>query len=91
MGEKNICETNKECMGMKLVEVDQRYRVTIPKEIRKTFKIAKGQKFYLVPYGDDLLIKQIPMDAAQKLDEIVGDFKFSRKTRRKAEKWLLDL
>lgn len=70
--------------------MDQRYRVTIPKEVRKTFRIIKGQKFYLVPYGDDLLMKQVPMDPARKLNEIIGDFKFNRETRRKAEKWLLD-
>lgn len=75
---------------MRLVEVDQRYRITIPKEVRKMFRMVKGQRFYLVPYGDDLLMKQVPVDAAQKLDEIVGDFNFDRGTRRRAEKWLLE-
>ena len=74
---------------MELVEVDERYRVTIPKEVRKSFKIVKGQRFYLVPNGNDLLMKPFPADAASRLDEVVGDFKFGREARRKADKWLL--
>ena len=74
---------------MELVEVDGRYRVTIPKDVRKSFKIAKGQRFYLVPYGRDLLMKPFPADAASKLDQLVGDFRLDARTRKEAEKWLL--
>lgn len=76
-------------MGMELVEVDGRYRVTIPREVRKSFKMIKGQRFYLVPYGKDLLMKPFPADAASRLDHVVGDFELDRRTRKEAEKWLL--
>jgi AbrB family looped-hinge helix DNA binding protein len=74
---------------MALVQVDERHRVTLPKQIRQKFGIAKGQKFYLVPSGDDLIMKPIPQDPAKKLDKILGEFTFDRTARRKAERWLL--
>lgn len=74
---------------MELVEVDERYRVTIPKEVRKSFKIVKGQRFYLVPYGEDLLMKPFPTDADSKLDWVMGNFKLDVQTKKEAEKWLL--
>ena len=76
-------------MGMSLVEVDSRFRVTVPKEVRRILKVVKGQRLYVVPYGDDLLMKPLPTDPADRLQEIVGDFVFDREVRRKAEKWLL--
>lgn len=76
-------------MGMKLVEVDERFRVTIPKEVRRSFKVVKGQRFYLVPYGNDLLMKPFPVDADSRLDKVIGKFKLDERTRRTAEKWLL--
>ena len=74
---------------MALVQVDERHRLTLPKDVREKFRIVKGQKFYLVPSGDDLIMKPIPRDPAKKLDEILGDFTFDREARRRAEKWLL--
>ena len=77
-------------MGMKIVETDERYRVTIPKEVRRSFKVVKRQKFFLIPYGDDLLMKAVPKDPSKKLDSIIGNFTFDRAVRRKAEKWTLE-
>jgi bifunctional DNA-binding transcriptional regulator/antitoxin component of YhaV-PrlF toxin-antitoxin module len=74
---------------MALVQVDERHRLTVPKDIREKLRIIKGQKFYLVPSGDDLIMKPIAKDPAKKLDEILGDFAFDREARRRAEKWLL--
>ena len=76
-------------VGMSLVEVDSRFRVTIPSEIRKKVEIREGQAFYLVPYEHGLLMKPVPKNASRKLAELIGDFKFDRRTRRKAEQWLL--
>lgn len=75
---------------MSVVEMDERHRVTIPKRIRRNYSMAKHQKFYLIQYGDDLLMKAIPKNADERLDEIIGDFTFNREARRKAEKWLLE-
>jgi AbrB family looped-hinge helix DNA binding protein len=48
---------------MALVQVDERHRLTLPKEVREKFRIVNGQKFYLVPSGDDLIMKPIPRGA----------------------------
>ena len=74
---------------MAIVELDKRHRVTLPKEVRKHFKVVEGQKFYLVPYGNDLIMKPVPKDPSKELSKIVGDFQFSRRDRKKAENWLL--
>lgn len=74
---------------MPIVEMDGRHRVTIPKDVRRGLSMVEGQKFYLVQYGDDLLMKAVPKNADERLDEIIGDFTFTREARRKAEKWLL--
>jgi AbrB family looped-hinge helix DNA binding protein len=74
---------------LELAEVDGRYRITIPKEIRTTFKVVKGQRFFIVRYGDGLLLKPVPADPAEKLDRIIGDFEFGGGSRRRAEEWLL--
>jgi AbrB family looped-hinge helix DNA binding protein len=76
-------------VGMELAEVDERYRITIPKGVRATFRIVRGQRFYLVPYGEGILMKPVPTNAADKLDSIIGDFHFDRDARRRAEEWLL--
>ncbi len=77
-------------MGIELAEVDERYRITIPKGVRAAFKVVTGQKFYLVPYGKDILMKPVPADPAERLDRTMGDFPFDRSTRRRAEEWLLN-
>lgn len=73
---------------MSLVEVDSRFRVTIPSEIRKKIEISEGQTFYVVPYEHGLMMKPVPKGASRKLGELIGNFKFGRKARRKAEDWL---
>lgn len=75
---------------MSIVEVDSRFRVTIPRDIRKKIEVREGQTFYLLPYERGLLMKPVPKGTSSKLDELIGDFKFDRKARRRAEKWLLE-
>jgi bifunctional DNA-binding transcriptional regulator/antitoxin component of YhaV-PrlF toxin-antitoxin module len=75
---------------MALVEMDSRHRVTIPKKARRAFRIAKGQKFFLVPYGNDLMLKAVPKDPSARLDEIIGNLVLDKESSGKAEKWLLD-
>jgi AbrB family looped-hinge helix DNA binding protein len=75
---------------MEIAEVDERFRITIPREIRTTFKVVKGQRFFIVRYGDDLLLKPMPADPAEKLDHLIGDFKFGKAARGRAEEWLLN-
>lgn len=74
---------------MSVVEVDSRFRVTIPSEVRKQVEVNQGQKFYVIPYEHGLLLKPIPSDAPLRLDQMIGDFKFDRKAATKGETWLL--
>jgi bifunctional DNA-binding transcriptional regulator/antitoxin component of YhaV-PrlF toxin-antitoxin module len=74
---------------MALVEVDDRHRLTIPRGVRERFRIMRGQKFYLVPAGDELILKPIPEDPSKQLSNLIGNFRFDRRARRKAEKWLI--
>ncbi len=72
---------------MSIVEVDSRFRVTIPAKIRKKANVTKGQNFYLIPLVDGLLMKPVPKNPSRKLDELLGNFKFDRKARRRAGEW----
>ena len=74
---------------MALVQMDERHRLTLPKDVRQKFRIVKGQKFYLIPSGNELIMKPIPKNPEKKLDEILGKFTFDRKARGRAERWLL--
>jgi len=74
---------------MSVVEVDPRFRVTIPKEVRTKLKVVEGQKLYVVSYGDSLIMKPVPDNPARRLEEIVGNFQFDREKRKEAERWLL--
>jgi len=74
---------------MALIQLDGRYRLTLPKEVRKRFRIVEGQKFFLVPHGDDLIMKAVPEDPSKEMSKITGNFQFNKKDRKKAEKWLL--
>ncbi len=74
---------------MSLVEVDERFRFTLPKEVRESFKVAKGQKLYVITAGNTLIIKKIPEDIPKRLEKIIGKVSFDRSARRKAEEWLL--
>jgi bifunctional DNA-binding transcriptional regulator/antitoxin component of YhaV-PrlF toxin-antitoxin module len=75
---------------MSIVELDKRHRFTLTKKIRKRFKIIDGQKFFIVPYGDDLLLKTVPPDPAARLSELIGNLELTRDVKIAAEKWLID-
>lgn len=74
---------------MAVVEVDERYRVTLPKEVRETFKVLEGEKLYIIALGDSLIVKRMPQNPPEALQRLLGEFTFDREARRKAERWLL--
>ena len=72
---------------MSIVELDKRHRLTLTKKIRSRFKIIDGQKFFIIPYGDDLLLKPVPKNPAARLGDLLGDFELTRDVKIAAEKW----
>jgi bifunctional DNA-binding transcriptional regulator/antitoxin component of YhaV-PrlF toxin-antitoxin module len=74
---------------MSIVQVDERFRLTLPEDVRSSFKVEKGEKLYITTAGDTLIIKRIPKDIPKKLEKIIGRFTFDRSARRKTEEWLL--
>lgn len=74
---------------MSIVVVDERFRVIIPREVRRALKLSKGQRLYVVASGNEIIMRVIPKDPSERIKEILGDFEFNREERRKAEEWLL--
>jgi len=78
-------------LKLAVVEIDDRHRITIPKYFREALNMTDKQKLYIVATGDTLIMKKIPPNPSESLNEALGDTKFDRDTRRKAEEWLLNL
>jgi bifunctional DNA-binding transcriptional regulator/antitoxin component of YhaV-PrlF toxin-antitoxin module len=76
-------------VGMALVQLDSRHRLTLPRKIRKKFKIVDGQRFFLLQFGDDLIMKAVPKNPSEEMSKIINNLQFGKKDREEAEKWLL--
>jgi bifunctional DNA-binding transcriptional regulator/antitoxin component of YhaV-PrlF toxin-antitoxin module len=76
-------------MAMSLVEVDSRYRVTLTSNVRKSVEIRKGQRVYVVPKGDSFIVIPLTGEVDSEIQELIGDVKFSRAAKRRAESFLL--
>jgi bifunctional DNA-binding transcriptional regulator/antitoxin component of YhaV-PrlF toxin-antitoxin module len=74
---------------MGLVEVDSRYRVTLTSDVRKHVDIRKGQHVYVLPKGDSFIVIPVSEDVDTELHRLIGDVKFTRAARRRAEAFLL--
>ncbi|MBS7653181.1 MAG: AbrB/MazE/SpoVT family DNA-binding domain-containing protein [Candidatus Bathyarchaeia archaeon] len=75
---------------MSIVEVDEKYRITLPKEVRRSLVPLKGRKAYIVGAGDVVVVRILASDPSEALREILGDFTFDRRSREEAERWLLE-
>ena len=73
---------------MSLVEVDSRYRVTLTSEVRKRVEVRKGQRVYVLPKGDGFIVIPLNENVDSELDRLIGDVKFTRAARRRAETYL---
>jgi bifunctional DNA-binding transcriptional regulator/antitoxin component of YhaV-PrlF toxin-antitoxin module len=76
-------------MAMSLVEVDSRYRVTLTTDVRKHVEVRKGQRVYVLPKGDSFIVIPLSEEVDSELHKLIGDVKFTRATRRRAESFLL--
>jgi bifunctional DNA-binding transcriptional regulator/antitoxin component of YhaV-PrlF toxin-antitoxin module len=74
---------------MSLVEVDSRYRVTLTTDVRKHIEVRKGQRVYVLPKGDSFIVIPLSEEVDFQLHKLIGDVKFTRAARRRAETFLL--
>ena len=74
---------------MSLVEVDSRYRVTLTNDVRKYVQVRKGQRVYVLPKGDSFIVIPLSDEADSELQKLIGDIKFSKAARRRAETFML--
>jgi hypothetical protein len=51
--------------------------------------VRKGQQVYVLPMGDSFLVIPLKDDLYSELDKLIGDIKFDRAARRRAEKFLM--
>jgi len=72
-----------------IVKVGERYTIVIPKEIRRSLGIKKGQLLRVLSDGERIIIEPLPEDPFKVFEQILGGFQYSREDRLKAEKFLL--
>ena len=71
-----------------VVSVDSKGRILIPKEVREKTGLKPGTRVVLEVKGEVVLLKAIRKDPSEELDEILGDFEFTRRDRIEAERLL---
>jgi AbrB family looped-hinge helix DNA binding protein len=68
---------------MALVQIDSKYRIVIPSELRKYLKIEKGQEVYIAPYGKGFLIVPLNNHEAIEIRKKLNEFKNMEKEKIK--------
>jgi len=74
---------------LEVVEVADKYRITITRPVREVVPLKIGQKVAVVPFGDRIIVQPLPDKPEEKLAALTRDIKFGRKARRKASKFLV--
>jgi len=74
---------------MSVVEVGPKYRVTITQSVRKKVPVRVGQKVYLLARFPYMILIPIPEKVDEALAKLIGDIKYSREERKRAEEHLL--
>ncbi len=69
----------KSTQGIKLLSSD----------VRRFVGVRKGQRVYVVPRGDAFVVLPLKEDIDAELHRLIGDVKFGRAARLKAETFLL--
>jgi len=73
----------------KIVKVGEHYTIVIPKEIRRELGIKKGQLIRVISDGKRIILEPIFENPFEIFERILGDFVYSRETRKEAEEELL--
>ena len=74
---------------LEVVEVADKYRITITRSVREVVPLKVGQKVAIVPFGDRILVQPLPENPEEKLSELTKEIVFNREARKKASKYLL--
>jgi len=72
-----------------IVEVGPKYRVTITQNVRKKVPVKVGQRVYLLARFPYMILIPIPESVDDALAELIGNIKYSREERRRAEEQFL--
>lgn len=70
------------------VRIKKKFNVTIPKSLRKKLEIKVGQLVNMSLHGDTIILKPLPYDPAEKLQELIGSLDLKR-IKRQAEKQIV--
>lgn len=71
-----------------IVRVKKKFNVTIPKRLRKKLEIKVGQLVNVSLRNDTIVLKPLPYDPAEKLQELIGSLDLKR-IKRQAEKQII--
>lgn len=58
-------------------------------DVRKYVAVRKGQRVYVVPKGDSFIVIPLGEEGDSELHRLIGDVKFNRAARRRADNFLL--
>lgn len=58
-------------------------------DVRRFVDVRKGQRVYILPRGESFVVIPLSEEVDSELHKLIGDVKFNRAARRKAETFLL--
>jgi len=76
-------------MLLEVVEVAEKYRITITRSVREVVPLKVGQKVAVIPFGDKILVHPLSDRPEEELAELTKDVVFDRDARTKASKLLI--
>jgi len=76
-------------MPLEVVEVADKYRITITRSVREVVPLKVGQKVAVIPFGDKILVQPLSDKPEEELAELTKDVVFDREARMKASKLLI--
>jgi len=76
-------------MPLEVVEVADKYRITITRSVREVVPLKVGQKVAVIPFGDKILVQPLSDKPEEELAELTKDILFDREARMKASKLLI--
>ena len=74
---------------MEVVEVADKYRITITRAVREVVPLKIGQKVGVVPFGERILVQPLRDKPEEKLAGLTKCIEFNKKARRKASEFLI--